>query len=106
MNSSENTQEKKLLVISCKNTELYLNVTENSEIVKNPIPILWNLEGLYGWIPIEIVRNEAQAYESRQKLKEGVDYGTTSFDSLKFNWQQTYRLRQDVGRILEELANA
>jgi len=99
MSLSENTQGKKLLTISCKNTELYLNVTEDSEIIKNPVPILWNLEGLYGWIPIEIVKNEINAWKELDKRLWG---GMRGYP--KFSLHQTYRLRQDVGRMLEELA--
>lgn len=70
-----------------------MNVTKESEIVKNPVPILWNLDGLYGWIPIEIVRNEISFWQlPNYQAKQ-----------LKFSWQQTYRLQQDVGRMLEEL---
>ena len=99
MNLSENTQGKKLLVISCKNTELYLNVTKSLEIIKNPIPILWNLEGMYGWIPVEIVKNEISVWNELNKQLRSI--GTYP----KFSWHQTYRLRQDVGRMLEELVN-
>ena len=78
--------------------ELYLNVTENSEIVKNPVPILWNLEGLYGWIPIEIVKNEVTTWSELSKRLWGDKLGFP-----KFTWHQVYRLRQDVGKMLEEL---
>ncbi|UCE06520.1 MAG: hypothetical protein JSW07_00310 [bacterium] len=97
MSLLENTQGKRLLTISCKNTKLYLNVTEESEIVKNPVPILWNLEGLYGWVPVEIVKNEVQNFLDWSKKPVGLYV-------FSFKWQQTYRLRQDVGRMLEELA--
>jgi len=100
MNSSENIQGKKLLVISCKNTELYLSVTEDSEIIKNPIPILWNLEGMYGWIPVEVVKNEISRIENMWCLMPA---GFIQHDELKLTWHQTYQLRQDVGRLLEEL---
>ena len=99
MNSSENTQKKVLLIVNCKNTELRLDVTEDSEIIKNPVPILWNLDGMYGWIPIEIVRNGINAWADFIKENQGFYSG-----SIIFTWHQTYRLRQDVGRMLEELA--
>jgi len=100
MNSSENTQKKILLIVNCKNTELRLDVTEDSEIIKNPVPILWNLEGMYGWVPIEIVRNEINDWTDFIKENQGFYSG-----SIIFTWHQTYRLRQDVGKMLEELAN-
>ena len=100
MSLSENTQKKILLIINCKNTELRLDVTEDSEIIKNPVPILWNLEGMYGWIPIGIVRNEINDWTDF--IKENQEFYS---GSIIFTWHQTYRLRQDVGRMLEELVN-
>ncbi len=79
-------------------TELQLIVTEESEIVKNPVPILWNLDGLYGWIPVEVVKNEVSIWKELDKTYWGKEVGR-----MKFTWQQTYRLRQDVGRMLEDL---
>ena len=99
MNLSENTQKKKLLIVNCKNIELCLNVTEGSEIVKNPMPLLWKLDGLYGWVPIEVVKNEI-AY----RLQAYINARSNSFQ-LKFSWHQAYRLRQDVGETLEKLIN-
>jgi len=78
--------------------EFYLNVTEESEIIKNPIPILWNLDGLYGWIPIEIVRNTTSTWVDFARENRGFYSG-----SIQFTWHQAYRLRQDVGRMLEQL---
>jgi len=54
---------------------------------------------LYGWIPIEIVKNEIIAWSELNEHAWGNKLGFP-----KFTWQQAYRLRQDVGRMLEELA--
>jgi len=97
MSLSENTQGKKLLIINCKNTRFFLNITKESEMIKNPVPILWNLEGLYGWVPVEIVKNATSHWTDFAKENEAYS------GNIEFTWQQAYRLRQDVGRILEEL---
>jgi hypothetical protein len=98
----------KLLVVNYKQLEFYLDVTENSNIIKNPVPILWNHQGIYGWIPIETVKNEINHFiESLKTSNFNIVPGSTFILSgkLKFTWQQAYRLRPDIGKMLEELAN-
>ncbi len=56
-------------------------------------PILWNHKGFYGWIPMEVVKNETE----NAKIKKDT--------TVTFTWQQAYPLRQDVGKILENLNN-
>ena len=92
----------KLLIIKGKFLEYKHKVTENSSLVKNPIPILWNYDGIYGWIPVEIVKNELKHIED---VWATMPAGTNFPDKIKFTWQQAHRLRPDVGKILEELAN-
>lgn len=93
----------KLLVIKTNKLEhcLTFDIFESKpEIIKNPIPILWNFNGIYGWIPAEVIKNEVSVIDDIIKL----DSCKTPIIQLKFNWQQAYRLRPDVGKMLEELA--
>jgi hypothetical protein len=89
----------KLLVVKENKPNFCLTVNLKSEIIKNPIPILWNYQGVYGWIPIEIVKNEVSHFNNMAKNH------SVTIMQLWFNWQQAYRLRPDVGKMLEELAN-
>jgi len=66
------------------------------------VPILWNLEGLYGWIPIEAVKNEVNQLEHKWCL---LPKENSQIEKLHLTWQQAYRLRQDVGRMLEAQDN-
>lgn len=86
-------------LLGIKHNKLKFSLSSNSSLIENPIPILWNCDGVYGWVPVEIVKNETQAYKIRQKLKH-------SFNSLNFTWQQAYRLRPDVGKMLESLTQS
>lgn len=90
---------KRLLVVKSKGTILYLRVTEKSEIIKNPIPILWFNGGLYGWIPVEIIKNEVAIFLDNTKIS-----GTTSVEILKFTWGQSFVCRKDIGEILMSFA--
>lgn len=92
---------RKLLVLKETKLEFYLNITKESEIVKNPVPILWCNDGLYRWIPIEIVKNEIQRFLDSEKTF----LGTVTFAKFHFNWYQAHRLRPDVGKMLEKLSN-
>jgi len=90
----------KLLIVRAIKPEFNLSVTKNSNIVKNPIPILWNFNGIYGWIPVEIIINEIERFLYNEKVCPGLAPA-----KLYFNWHQTYRLRPDIGKMLEELAS-
>ena len=81
----------KLLIVKLDNSrKLYIKIYPEAEIVKNPVPILWNYKGSYFWVPVEIVKNEI--------IKPGIE------DSIVFiSLHQSYRLRSDVGKMLEEL---
>jgi len=93
----------KLLIT--KHNKLKLCFSPTTSLINNPIPILWNFDGIYGWVPIEVVKNEVKQHQDKLKLKQNAGYGTISFNNLKFTWHQAHRLRPDVGKMLEELAN-
>jgi len=93
--------DKLLIVKKDKFLRFRLLVTEDSERVKNPTPILWNHQGMYGWIPIEVIKNEIQQAFDNKKI-----YSDSVLFELHFTWQQTYRLRPDVGKMLESLAQS
>jgi len=90
-----------LLIVKSKKIKLL--IVENS-ITENPVPILWNYQGIYGWIPVEIVKNEIQNWENIHRRFHPDEKSNRS--CLEFNWQQAHRLRPDVGKMLEELVNA
>jgi len=91
---------KRLLVVKSKGTRFYLRVIEESEIVKNPIPILWFNEGIYGWIPVKVVKNEIIHYVDNIKLRQG----SITISELRFTWDQVQQLPNDIGEILMAFA--
>lgn len=93
---------KKFLVMKEKGTQLCLSVTEESEIIKNPIPILWFNEGLYGWIPVEVVKNEIEHVKDIVSLS---CVGTPLMSHvIRFVWSQTKSIIPEVGKLLISLA--
>ena len=48
----------KLLLIHDNNLEF--GFYSNSNLVENPVPVLWRYKGFYYWIPVEIIKNEIQ----------------------------------------------
>jgi len=65
--------------------------------MKNSRPILWNFDGLYGWIDKTIVANEIQLFEDKEKAKH-----EPTPTVLCFSWDQVIELPQDVGKALEK----
>lgn len=95
----------KLLIVRKKNLELRIKVTMESSIIKNPTPILWNYQGIYSWIPIETVKNIVSHQKDVWKGLPWDFIQQKGKNILKFNWHQAYKLRPDVGKMLEDLAN-
>ena len=58
-------------------------------------PILWCSNGLYGWIPIERVRNALQVNKDRQKLKTAIPL------DLKFTWADVVEIPVQTGRVIK-----
>jgi len=90
---------KKLLILKQKGTTLCLNVTEKSDIVKNPVPILWFNEGLYGWISVCAVINEIQRFLDNEKVCPGLAPA-----QLEFTWNQILPILSNMGEILMSFA--
>jgi len=96
---------KRLLVVKNKGTEFCLNVTEESEIIKNPIPILWFNDGIYGWLSTKIIKNELSIHQDISKGIRSLDrrYAIPIF-ALRFTWNQVQQLPKDIGEILMAFA--
>ena len=63
---------------------------------KKPKPILWVRQGIYGIIPVEVIKNELQIREDREKL------GDEQWLPLTFTWRETVTIPQATGRTMEE----
>ena len=83
-----------------KSGELELAILNYSNILKDPVPILWNYKGSYYWIPVEIVKNEINNNCLLKEIDCKIDNRI-----ITLTLQQAYPLRQDVGRILEGLGD-
>jgi len=70
--------------------------------MENPRPILWNFDGLYGWIDKTIVANEIQFVEDKIKVGLGISKIQRDYITLCFSWDQVIELPQGVGEALEK----
>lgn len=98
MNLSKNKMNN-YIAIKADGAYLFLDISKKSDIVNHPCGILWFNQGIYGWILKEIVEN-AIYYEKTQwnlAQSEFKDAGT-----LKFYWNQTIPVPQEIGKILIE----
>jgi hypothetical protein len=85
--------ENKIYKVKLDN--INLAIPGHSDLLENPIPILWDYKGSYYWIPVETVKNEINAYV----LLKGC-HPNSSSQAIVFSLQQAYLLRPDVGKIL------
>ena len=67
---------------------------KDSEFEKDPRPILWCRDGLYGMIPIEVIKNEIGHLEDLRKLKIS--------NPLIFHWRTVVEIPYETGRTMEK----
>jgi len=79
------------MIMKCKSGKL---IVKNSEFEKDPRPILWCRDGLYGVIPIEVIRNEIGHLEDLRKLEIS--------SPLVFHWRSVVEIPQETGRAMEK----
>ena len=63
---------------------------------KKPRPILWIKQGIYGIIPVEVIKNEFQIRTDRGNADPKCWH-----IPLTFNWAETVTILQETGRALE-----
>ena len=64
---------------------------------KKPRPILWVKQGIYGIIPVEVIRNEFQIRADREKLDPQCWHLP-----LTFNWTEAQEIPQSTGQAMEK----
>jgi len=95
----------KLLIIKCDSLLFKMTIHIQSEIVENPVPILWVYKGAYYWIPIEIIKNKINEYLDKNKMCP-INHPLGLLSRLELSLQQAYRLQPDVGKMLESLTQS
>ncbi|KKN77889.1 hypothetical protein LCGC14_0356260 [marine sediment metagenome] len=64
---------------------------------KKPRPILWVRKGIYGIIPVEVIRNEFQIRADREKLDPECWHLP-----LGFKWAEAQEIPQSTGTSMEK----
>lgn len=80
-----------------KSSTLIIKGDSLKRLKKKPKQILWVKDGIYGLIPIEVVKN---ALDRADDLKNVCRKSTTSI-LLKFHWNETVEIPQEMGRSME-----
>jgi hypothetical protein len=86
------------LIIKESDTKLVIAGDEYEKLMKKPKAILWCRAGLYGMIPIEVVKNAIQLL--RDFNKSYVEFIPRQF--LEFSWSETVEVPPDTGRSMEK----
>lgn len=67
---------------------------------KKPKQILWVKDGIYGMIPIEVVRNTLTNLADSNTQRKAMNWGVRL--DLTFHWNETVEIPQSTGRVMEE----
>ena len=65
---------------------------------KKPKQILWVKDGIYGMVPIEVVKNALEF----QKIFACAQGGDITKHQLTFQWDETVEIPQSTGRSMED----
>lgn len=83
------------IVIDEEGTELRVSkITTQRLLTDGAKPILWCKEGLYGWIPIERVRNALQVLRDKSHIPAS--------NPLKFTWADVVQIPLSTGRVIKK----
>ena len=85
-----------------KNTRLTITGPELDRLVARPKAILWSRDGIYGLIPIEIVKNHIQLWSD---INRQLECGDRHANGLNFKWGESLEIPPETGRALESSDN-
>jgi len=75
------------LVVTEKNSSFVLEGKTLTDMMETPRPILWNREGLYGWISIIQMRNAVRI--AKDKIKAADNNYVTLSPTIICRWNDT-----------------
>jgi len=82
------------VIVKQKGSKLLVSGSLLEQLIKEPKPILWDREGLHGWIPVEMVRNAIMHLQDLLKLP------VERTKHIVFVWGEAIVLPQSTGRCL------
>lgn len=85
-----------------KGTRLTITGPELDRLIAGPKAILWSRDGIYGLIPIEVVKNHIQLWSDINKQFE---HGDRHASGLNFRWDESLEIPPETGRALESSDN-
>lgn len=81
-----------------KSIRLTIIGSELDELIAGPKAILWSRDGIYGLIPIEVVKNHIQLWSDINRQLECDDRHVNGLD---FKWGESLEIPPETGRALE-----
>jgi hypothetical protein len=81
-----------------KSTRLTITGPELDGLITKPKAIMWSRDGIYGLIPIEVVKNHIQLWSDTNKQLE---HGDRHASGLNFKWGESLEIPPETGCALE-----
>ena len=88
------------LIVKESSIRLYITGNQHKKLIKKPKAILWCRDGMYGMLPIEVVKNAIAINGDVANI--ALAYGGLQRTRLSFNWNETVEIPASTGRSMEE----
>ena len=86
-----------------KSTRLTITGPELDRLIARPKTILWSRDGIYGLIPIEVVKNHIKFLSD---INRQLEHDDRHASGLNFKWGESIEIPSETGRALESLENS
>jgi len=88
------------LICKEKSTRLTIIGEQFKKLIEKPKAILWCRDGLYGMLPVEVVKNAIAVNSDVANIV--VVYGGLQRKQFEFNWGETVEIPVETGLSMEE----
>jgi len=84
-------------VIKQSGTRLTITGEQYKQLLKRSQAVLWNRDGMYGLVPLALVKNAIKYETDINKTRDPIDRR----HYLEFTWGETEEIPPETGRVLE-----
>lgn len=85
------------LIVKESSTKLLITGEQYKKLIKKPKAILWCRDGLYGMVPVEVVKNAILFDEDKRTLLPHLH-----IKRITFNWNETVEIPASTGLSMEK----
>lgn len=89
------------LICKESGTRLCITGEQYKKLIKKPKAILWCRDGLYGMVPVEVVKNAIQLLHDANQARECADLKLQQ-SPLEFLWNETVEIPIETGSVMEK----